>query len=217
MSIAIKRNFTIPSTSSIGASEIALSSSTASTSVNSGAIVSFGGAGISGAISLGGVLKLYNGSYYTGFDSAATASTTYIWPATSPSTGTSVLSSDASGNLSWILMSASGTGITLNGLTASTQYLSTSISGVGFSVSSIGSTHTFYIGLAGSASTGLISGTAQTIAGQKTFTSTIIGDLSGTATTAQNLSTIAAATNATHYILFSPTNGGSGVAVSSDA
>jgi len=61
MSIAIKRNFTIPSTSSIGASEIALSSSTASTSVNSGAIVSFGGAGISGAISLGGVLKLYNG------------------------------------------------------------------------------------------------------------------------------------------------------------
>jgi hypothetical protein len=169
MSIAIKRNFTIPSTSSIGASEIALSSSTASTSVNSGAIVSFGGAGISGAISLGGVLKLYNGSYYTGFDSAATASTTYIWPATSPSTGTSVLSSDASGNLSWILMSASGTGLTLNGIDASTQYFSTSISGTGFSVSSIGSTHTFYIGLAGSASTGLISAASQSIYGAKTF------------------------------------------------
>jgi hypothetical protein len=94
MSIAIKRNFTIPSTSSIGASEISLSSSTASTSVNTGAIVSLGGAGISGAISLGGPLKLYNGSFYTGFDSAATANTTYIWPASSPSTGSSVLSSD---------------------------------------------------------------------------------------------------------------------------
>ncbi len=219
MSIAIKRNFTIPSTSSIGASEISLSSSTASTSVNTGAIVSLGGAGISGAISLGGPLKLYNGSYYTGFDSAATANTTYIWPATSPSTGTSVLSSDAAGNLSWILMSASGSGFTLNGLDAPAQYFSTSISGSGFTISSVGSTHTFHIGLAGSASTGLISGTAQTIAGQKTFTSTIIGDLSGTATTAttsQAINTVAASTNATHYVLFSPTNGGSGVAVSSD-
>jgi len=40
---------------------------------------------------------------------------------------------------------------------------------------------------------------------------------SGLATTAQNLNTVAATTNATHYILFSPINGGSGVAVSSDA
>ncbi len=182
MSIAIKRNFTIPSTSSIGASEISLSSSTASTSVNTGAIVSLGGAGISGAISLGGPLKLYNGSYYTGFDSAATANTTYIWPATSPSTGTSVLSSDAAGNLSWILMSASGSGLTLNGLDASTQYFSTSISGVGFTISSIGSTHTFNIGLAGNASTGLISSALQTLFGLKTFGSGV-AITSGTAST----------------------------------
>ena len=40
---------------------------------------------------------------------------------------------------------------------------------------------------------------------------------SGSGTTAINLNVVAAATNATHYILFSPTNGGSGVAVSSDA
>jgi hypothetical protein len=182
MSIAIKRNFTIPSTSSIGASEISLSSSTASTSVNTGAIVSLGGAGISGAISLGGPLKLYNGNYYTGFDSAATANTTYIWPATSPATGTSVLSSDAAGNLSWILMSASGSGFTLNNLTASTQYFSTSISGVGFTISSIGSTHTFNIGLAGNASTGLISSASQTLFGLKTFGSGV-AITSGTAST----------------------------------
>ena len=182
MSIAIKRNFTIPSTSSIGASEISLSSSTASTSVATGAIVSLGGAGISGSISLGGVLKLYNGSYYTGFDSAATANTTYIWPATSPATGASVLSSDAAGNLSWVLMSASGSGLTLNGLTATTQYFSSSISGVGFTISSIGSTHTFNIGLAGNASTGLISSASQTIFGTKSFASGV-AITSGTAST----------------------------------
>ena len=182
MSIAIKRNFTIPSTSAIGATELYLSSSVASTTIGTGALTVAGGAGVSGVISLGGALKLFNGSFYTGFDSAATANTTYIWPATSPATGTSVLSSDAAGNLSWILMSASGSGFTLNGLTATTQYFSTSISGNGFTIGSIGSTHTFYIGLAGNASTGLISGTAQTIFGLKYFASGI-AITSGTAST----------------------------------
>ena len=182
MSIAIKRNFTIPSTSSIGASELYLTSSIASTTIGTGALQVAGGAGISGVISLGGELKLFNGSFYTGFDSAATANTTYIWPATAPSTGTSVLSSDAAGNLSWILMSASGSGLTLNGLTSTTQYFSTSISGSGFTIGSIGSTHTYYIGLAGNASTGLISGAAQTIFGLKTFASGI-AITSGTAST----------------------------------
>jgi hypothetical protein len=182
MSIAIKRNFTIPSTSAIGASELYLTSSVASTTIGTGTLTVAGGAGVSGAISLGGALKLFNGSFYTGFDSAATANTTYIWPATSPSTGTSVLSSDAAGNLSWILMSASGSGLTLNGLTATTQYFSTSISGNGFTIGSIGSTHTYYIGLAGNASTGLISGAAQTIFGLKTFASGV-AITSGTAST----------------------------------
>lgn len=40
---------------------------------------------------------------------------------------------------------------------------------------------------------------------------------SGTAATAINLNTVAASTNTNHYIMFSPSNGGSGVAVSSDA
>jgi hypothetical protein len=185
MSIAIKRNFTIPSTSAIGASELFLTSSLASTTIGTGALTVAGGAGVSGVISLGGALKLFNGSFYTGFDSAATANTTYIWPATSPATGTSVLSSDAAGNLSWILMSASGSGFTLNGLTATTQYFSTSISGSGFTISSIGSTHTFNIALAGNASTGLISSASQTIFGLKSFGSGI-AITSGTASTSTN-------------------------------
>ena len=182
MSIAIKRNFTIPSTSAIGASELYLTSSVASTTIGTGALTVAGGAGVSGVISLGGALKLFNGNFYTGFDSAATANTTYIWPATAPSTGTSVLSSDAAGNLSWILMSASGSGLTLNGLTATTQYFSTSISGSGFTISSIGSTHTYYIGLAGNASTGLISSASQILFGLKTFASGV-AITSGTAST----------------------------------
>jgi hypothetical protein len=182
MSIAIKRSFTIPSTSAIGASELYLTSAVASTTIGTGSLTIAGGAGVSGVISLGGALKLFNGSFYTGFDSAATASTTYIWPATSPSTGTSVLSSDAAGNLSWILMSASGSGLTLNGLSTTTQYFSTSISGSGFTIASVGSTHTYYIALAGNASTGLISSASQTVFGLKTFASGV-AITSGTAST----------------------------------
>jgi hypothetical protein len=189
MSIAIKRSFTVPTTSALNAADLFLTSSAASTSPTSGSLQVLGGVGISGAISLAGPLRLFNGSYYTGFDSAATANTTYIWPATSPSTGTSVLSSDAAGNLSWVLMSASGSGLTLNGLSGSTQYFATSISGSGFTVGSIGSTHSFYIGLAGFASTGLISSANQTIFGTKTFASgvAITSGIASTSTTTGDL------------------------------
>ena len=182
MSIAIKRNFTIPSTSAIGASELYITSSTGSTSTGTGALQVSGGAGISGDIVVGGSVKFINGNFFTAFDSAATASTTYYWPATSPASGTSVLSSNASGNMSWIAMSASGSGLTLNGLTASSQTFATSISGTGFTIGSSSSTHTFYLALAGNASTGLISGAAQTIFGLKTF-GTGIAITSGTAST----------------------------------
>ena len=87
MSIAIKRNFTIPSSSAIGASEIFITSSTASTSPTTGSLKVTGGAGVSGNLSVGSDLRIFNGSYYTGFRSSATGNTTYIFPATSPSTG----------------------------------------------------------------------------------------------------------------------------------
>lgn len=189
MSIAIKRSFTIPSTSAIGASEIYVTSSVASTSAETGALLVSGGVGVSGDISVGGLTKLFNGSYYTGFDSAATANTTYVWPATSPASGTSVLSSDSSGNLSWVLMSASGSGITLNGLTSTTQYFSTVIGGSGFTIGSTGSTHTYYISLAGNASTGLVSSAGQTFFGLKTFASgvAITSGIASTNTTTGDL------------------------------
>jgi hypothetical protein len=96
-------------------------------------------------------------------------------------------SSSASG-LTWSPTAAVGI-TSLNSLSSSLQYFTTGTSGTGFNISSSGSTHTFNIPIAGSGSTGLISTEAQTIAGQKTFTSAIIGDLIGTATTSGFAST----------------------------
>jgi hypothetical protein len=86
--------------------------STASSSIYNGAFTVIGGAGIGQTLNVGGSLNLWAGSYYTGFKSNAssTASTTYTLPSSSPAIGTSVLSSDTSGNLSWVPMTATGTG-----------------------------------------------------------------------------------------------------------
>jgi hypothetical protein len=90
--------------------------------------------------------------------------------------------------LTWGAAAASAIS-SINGLTDSTQYFITGTSGTGFNISSSGSTHSFNIPIAGAGATGLVSTLAQTFAGQKTFTSAIIGDLTGTATTAGFAST----------------------------
>jgi hypothetical protein len=85
-----------------------------------------------------------------------------------------ILSADSStsSGLRWVANSGGGgSGISsLNNLTSGEQYFATGISGVGFNISSSGSTHTFNIPIAGIGITGLITGIAQTIDGSKTFT-----------------------------------------------
>jgi hypothetical protein len=93
------------------------------------------------------------------------------------------IDSTSATGLTWGAAAASAI-TTLNGLTDSTQTFIAGTSGTLFNISSVGSSHTFNIPIAGAGSTGLISTDAQTIAGQKTFSSAIIGDLTGTATTA---------------------------------
>jgi hypothetical protein len=171
---------------------VGFTSSTASTSTSTGTLVVSGGVGIGQSVSIGGRLQLFNSSNYTAFVSSASGNTVYTLPATTPATGSSVLQSTSAGVMSWVPMTASGSGTgisTLNTLTDGIQYFSTGTSGSIFNISSSGSTHTFNIPIAGSASTGLISTSSQTIAGQKTFTSAIIGDLTGTATTSGFAST----------------------------
>lgn len=109
-------------------------------------------------------------------------------------TNSYILSVDTStpSGLKWIANTggSGGSGLTsLNNLTSGQQYFATGTSGSAFNISSSGSTHTFNIPIAGVASTGLVSTQSQTFAGQKTFTSPIIADLTGTATTAGFAST----------------------------
>ena len=207
MSIAIKRNFIIPSTSAIGASELYLTSNTGSTTSSTGALTVVGGAGFGKTVSIGGNLGLFNGSFYTAFKSSATSNKVYILPDTTPSTGTSVLQSDSSGNMKWVSMS-SGSISDINGITLGTQYFATIISGSGFTISSTGSTHTFVLALAGNATTGLISATSQTIYGTKTFNDGLIGTLTGTASSSAYINIDS--TSSTRYILGTVLNSASG-------
>jgi hypothetical protein len=129
-----------------------------------------------------------------------------------------VLTADNSTQFGITWKATAATGITtLNALTASQQYFSVGTSGSGFNISSSGSTHTFNIPIAGSATTGLITTLAQTIAGQKTFTSAIIGDLTGLATTSSSVNVNTALANSEHTLVFSPSVSGSGIALSSNS
>jgi hypothetical protein len=132
------------------------------------------------------ITGLYGGTGYTTYtkgDLLVGAGSTFIKLAVGTDNFVLTASSFSAIGLSWLPTAA--TGITsLNGLSSSVQYFSIGYSGTAPAFSSSGSTHTLNIPIAGTGVTGLITGIAQTIAGQKTFTSAIIGDLTGTATTA---------------------------------
>jgi hypothetical protein len=192
-------------------SGLAVTASTTSTSSSTGALIVTGGVGIGGSLftstsfadSISGVVlsngvitsgswsgstitAFYGGTGYNSYtkgDILVGAGSTFIKLNVGTDNYVLTANSSSATGLTWSPTSA--TGITsLNSLTATQQYFSTGTSGSGFNISSTGSTHTFNIPIAGSGVTGLITGIAQTIAGQKTFTSAIIGDLTGTATTA---------------------------------
>jgi hypothetical protein len=82
-----------------------------------------------------------------------------------------------------VISGGGGAGLTLlNGLTSYDQYFQVGSSGAGFNISSVGSTHTFNIPIAGNGITGLVSGIAQTFSGNKTYIDNVI-ILSSTAST----------------------------------
>jgi len=196
------------------------------TFIGQGGVIVHGGIGISGNAAIGGSAIFTNTSntntisFYAGVQGSTLA---YILPIDTPTAG-QVLSASAPSSgvvtLSWEddQTGAPAGGITqLNGLTAATQSFQTGTAGNDFGISSATSTHTFNLPDASATARGVITTGTQTIAGSKTFSSSIIGNLSGTATTSQNINTTAATSAGAHYILFSPVNATtSGVAVSSD-
>ena len=133
-----------------------------------------------------GQLAIANGG--TGSSTAQTA----INALTQVSTATSehVLTKDTTtGNATWKAIPVTSAITSLNTLSASTQTFATGTSGSNFNISSSGSTHTFNLPDASAIARGLITTGAQTIAGAKTFSSTIDGSITGNAGTATILAT----------------------------
>jgi len=114
---------------------------------------------------------------------------------------------------------AGGSGIVqINGLDSTIQFLTTGTSGLDFNISSTGRTHIFNLPDASTTARGLVNTSSQTFVGQKTFTSAIVGNLTGSATTSQNVNISSALSDATHPLVFTPSLGtSSGTALSSSS
>jgi len=163
-------------------------------------------------------LRIYNSnqSSYTGFKANSTGTITYILPPGKPSTGSSILQSDDSGNMIWVPMTSglSSAITSINSQTGPSITLQTGVSGTDFAISQSANTITFDIPDASASNRGLVTTGTQTIAGSKTFSSTISGNLSGTATSSQNVNTAAFTNNSVHYLTFTLTGTGAGAALS---
>jgi hypothetical protein len=211
---------------------VGFTSVTASTNPTSGTLVVSGGAGIGQSLNVGGRLHLWNAANtnFTAFLSAASGNHTYTLPANVPSTGTSVLQADTSGILSWVGFSANSASIattsqnlnTVASTTSASHFLlfspTNGASGVAVSSDAQLTYNPATDVLTASVFSGNVSATAVTSTNFfGTLTGNVTGNVTGTSTTSQNVNTVAATTSATHYLTFSPVNGASGVALSSDA
>jgi hypothetical protein len=201
-------------------------STTDATYIGAGGVVVHGGIAISGNAAIGGSAIFTNTSNANtiAIRAGVQANTlTYVFPIGSPTSG-QILSASAPASgvvtLTWAddQIGAPAGGIqSLNGLVASTQTFQTGTSGTDFVISSNTSTHTFNLPDAGASARGVITTGTQTIAGAKTFSSSIIGNLTGTATTSENVNVTTTTRSLTHYLTFTNQTSGSGLGLTTSA
>ena len=222
--MADKQEFTLPSGIGISAYKSYLSSSTNSSSVDTGVLITPGGAGVGKSLSVGGTLQLFNGSNFTALKSAAVSNAIYTLPSNYPSTGTSVLQSDSAGLMSWVPMVATSAGGGASGFATTASYAYQSGYGLtsgfattanysyqsGYGITSGFATTASYAYQSGYAITSGIATTAN-YSYQSGYAIT-----SGFATTAANINVVNATSNSTHPIVFTSTATGSGVALSTN-
>ena len=168
MSIAIKRNFTIPSTSAIGASELYLTSSVAATSIGSGAFQVVGGAGIGGSL-------WTSSSYFSSISGVGLSAGTITGRLSGTATSAQALNTTTDNSSTLYILGTRSNG----GFAGTSVYVTTGISALGNTI-----TATTFSGTATTATSAGTAGTA-TNAG-----------FAGAATTSTSAGTAGTATNA---------------------
>jgi hypothetical protein len=112
-----------PSTKIITTSGLAVTALTETLSATTGALLVSGSAGIAKSLSVGTSVIFWNGANYSAFKTGSTANQTYTLPVGYPGAGTSVLSSDTAGTMTWVASGAvSGTVAVTNGGTGQVTY-----------------------------------------------------------------------------------------------
>jgi hypothetical protein len=165
--------FSVSSAGEIAAQKLNLGSNAASTSTTTGALIVTGGVGIGGALNLGTQLSVANGG--TGVTSATNgqllignSSGTFTLSTLTAGSGINITNGNGS-------ITINSTGLaSLNTLTGTSQTLAVGTSGSDFNIASTSSTHTFNLPDAGTSSRGVVSTSAQSFAGQKTFSSSAV-------------------------------------------
>jgi hypothetical protein len=198
MSIAIKRSFTIPSTSAIGASELYLTSSLAATSIGSGAFQVVGGAGIGGSL-------WTSSSYFSSISGVGLSAGTITGRLSGTATSAQVLNTITDNSSTLYILGTRSNG----GFAGTSVYVTTGISALGNTITattfsgtattatSAGSAGTaINAGFAGAATTATNSGTAGTSVTSGSSGSATTATSAGSAGTSVSAGTAGTATNA---------------------
>jgi len=182
--------------------DVSITSATGSMSSSTGALKVSGGLGVQGSVTIGTGLSVASASYFsstvdinslrlsnslsliyggTGLGTSGLPNQILGMNSNSSaleyktfSAGFGITISHSSNSISFSVTSA-GSGISsINGLSSAEQAFEANSNGTNFNIVSIGSTHTFNLPSAGSGSSGIITTSAQTISGNKSFNDIVV-------------------------------------------